>query len=203
MKKIILPLVMGLMLGSCSRDNDEVVADNNAITTPVEVPVLLTKITYEDGFSELKYDGDKLLEIVNTIEGDGVQKMTFKYGGDKIVELNTESQVVKYHYTDGKLSSSTLYMEEEANGDKVISSTTREYTYNTNGTVSVVEKKQVEHTTMPMLNSSRVRNYTYTISNGNITQIVMTEDGDTTITTYTYGQKYTPFKNIKGLTCYC
>lgn len=199
MKKLILPLVMGLMLGSCSRDNDEVVADNNAIITPVETSVLPTKITYENGFSELKYDGDKLLEMVNAIEGEEVQKMTFKYDGDKIVELNTENQSAKYNYTDNKLSSSTSYMEEEeANGNKVISSTTREYTYNINGTVGVVEKKQVEHTTMPMLNSSRTRNYTYTITNGNLMQVVMTVDGNTTTTTYTYGQKHTLFKNIKG-----
>lgn len=194
MKKFLLALsVLGLVSVSCSRDNDENISDNGN----KEIPILPTKFIHEDGVSELKYDGDKLLEIVNKY--DETETVTFKYDGDKIVERtiiepNNDKEIAKYYYTsDNKLKSSSLYMEETDNGTKYITNYNREYTYNTDGTISVVEKRKYINS-----NVESIVNYTYTISNGNLAKKVETRDGETYVRTYTYGNKNTPFKNVRG-----
>lgn len=208
MKKLILPLVMGLMLGSCSRDNEENIV-NNPITPPVETPILPTEMVEEDGGERIvttfNYDIDKLKEIQTKSPDNDWSKYSFTYSGDDITKIvmtesNGDKAEYNFVYQNGKLVSAN-YVHNESDYENRANIT---YTHNNDGTISINER--VSSTNSQDANYRRHKNATTILTfdaNQDITKIAFTEEndhhiGDTKITTQ-YDTKFSPFKNIKGL----
>lgn len=179
MKHFILPIALGLALVSCNRDND-----NNSGNE--ETPILPVKISGGvDDYTEFKYNGDKLTEII-TKDEDVESRSVVEYTGDLITSITAydgSKQIEKttYKYENGKIVESTEKRISEQ-GNEYSGVTT--YTYNADGTIT--------------LNHNDSRNQyisTITISNGNITKRV--SDDGTILSEYdTYNN---PFKNVRGM----
>lgn len=209
MKKLILPFVLGAMMVSCSRDNDDagLTPNPNNPTTPAETPVLLTKIvdTDENGdveTTQFEYDGDKLTKMsISERNGTEAYEAVYTYTGDLIT-------FIKQKEGDGETSETTLAYDDQkrlktsteiSRGNTTVSTYTRHYTHNADGTVVVREIRKREHINGSFPNTESEKTITYTIVNGLITKVENTEGGHTSTDVYTYDDKNAPFKNVRGL----
>lgn len=207
MKKLILPLMFGLVLGSCSRDNDDAVK-----TTEPDTSILLTKVVNveENGdveTSTFTYDGNKVKASTSGYERGWSVSNTFTYVGDliesSIRESTGYSDNVTYTYnTANKLEKSvevSVGTPSSTDGNVQTTTTTRNYTYNTDGTVVVNQNEKITNSVKTQYNSSRDEKTTYTIQNELITKAVEENVYGTTTTTYKYDQKNAPLRNAKGI----
>lgn len=192
MKKFLLPLVLGGVLISCSRDNDNPVA---------ETPILPTKIAWGDNYVDAEfnfsYNGDKLkesnLEIHYGNNRVTNEKITYHYTGDKITSLEYDNDgyfsyygkgIITFEYnTNGTLKSAKTkgvtysYDNNHQRISKPFEST-RNYVYNADGSISINNNK-------------------YIIANGNLMEY---RDNDRKETfKHTFDDKNNPFKNVKGI----
>ena len=102
MKKIFFTALVGAMMISCSRDND----DNGSVTN--DTSILPTKITYSETYLKeaavytLSYNGNKLVKIT-----DGRHDEIFTYTGDLITSINyTDKKFFVFNYdSNGNLIS--------------------------------------------------------------------------------------------------
>lgn len=208
MKKVFLPLILGLVLGACSRDNDENLANNGTGNNTNETPVLVTKIKYSgttNGSAEIVYDGDKIKEIRENDKDDGNKVTIFNYEGDliKSATMNIENRapITKtYTYKGDKLILVEEVVERDYYlGGKMKKVERHDYTYNGDGTIVVNKTINGTHSSDSKYNYTHKKVLTYTIKNNLITKVVEI-DGDTTMTTtLEYDGKNSPYKNIKGL----
>ena len=197
MKKIFFTALVGAMMISCSRDND----DTGSVTN--DTSILPTKITYSetgkaDEVITFSYDENKLVKLTHNNKD-----VIFTYTGDLITSVRSEDYYIKFGYdANGNLISE--YEELYRQGD---ATTEKNTTYTINGSTITAEQ------TSGILGTERntfVSTITYTLDAqkrpikiveaseqkdtwGKITQ----KDDNTFI--YQYADHHSFLKNIKGL----
>ena len=193
MKKLLFSALMGAMMISCSRDND----DTGSVTN--DTSILPTKMTYSetgkaDEVITFSYDENKLVKLTHNNKD-----VIFTYTGDLITSVRSEDYYIKFGYdANGNLISE--YEELYNQGDKTNEKNT---TYTINGSTITAEQ------TAGIL-GTEVSTITYTLDAqkrpikivevseqkdvwGNITQ----KDDNTFI--YQYADHHSFLKNIKGM----
>lgn len=203
MKKIFLPLVLGLALVSCSRDNDDFTGLVNNEVVPMEEKVFLTKIKKDGEAYEWHFTYDESQNRITSVsyiddEGEFATR-TFTY--------NTNDQIVSSLYEDSlygdKIENTYSY---DAEGRLVASvsvsvneygteTTTRNYNYNTEGKVIVSNSVEDEY------GDVSEQTYTYTLNGKGQVIERLNETGSTIFKeTYVYDDvNKTPFANVRGL----
>ena len=199
MKKLLFSALMGAMIISCNRDNDNV----SPAPTIDDTSILPTKITYSetgkaDEVITFSYDENKLVKLTHNNKD-----VIYTYTGDLITSVRSEDYYIKFGYdANGNLISE--YEELYRQGDATIEKNT---TYTINGSTITAEQ------TSGILGTERntfVSTITYTLDAqkrpikiveaseqkdtwGKITQ----KDDNTFI--YQYADHHSFLKNIKGL----
>lgn len=209
MKKLILPFVLGAMMVSCSRDNDDagLTPNPNNPTTPAETPVLLTKVvnTEEDGSIEtthFEYDGDKLVKIYGGYgAGSWSHESIITYDRGLITSVkgkdsNNGEDETTLTYDEQKRLKQVVNIDKEPTR---VTTITRNYTHNADGTVVVREIEKTDYTNPAETDREEEKIITYTVENGLITKEETNERGVLSTSVYTYDDKNAPFKNVRGL----
>lgn len=209
MKKLILPFVLGAMMVSCSRDNDdaELTQNPNQPNTPAETPVLLTKVvnTEENGHIEItqfEYDGDKLVKMSSGYEaGTWSTENIITYTGDLITftkdrDSRNEEGETTYTYDSQKRLKTVIETSRNSNRAHT---TTRNYTHNADGTVVVREIKKTDYTDPQRTDTEIEKIITYTVVNGLITKVEENANGVISTSVHTYDDKNGPLKNVRGI----
>lgn len=186
MKKFFAMAATALFfMTSCSSDDAQ---PTNSGTNPTVVLLKKTVETYEDGTTfttNYNYDGNKIVSMVDS-EGNTT---TFTYTGDLITEIKHyegetlfQKDVIEYNST-GKPQTSYMYLMTQN------SSTKNNYTYNSNGTITVtslvgdLETQTLEGDTV-----------TLTVQNNNITSAVYSSVNES----WTFTNTVDPRSNITG-----
>ena len=195
MKKLLFSALMGAMIISCNRDNDNV----NPAPTIDDTSILPTKMTYSetgkaDEIITFSYDENKLVKLTHNNKD-----VIFTYTGDLITSVRSDDKYLEFGYdANGNLISE--YEELYNQGDKTNEKNT---TYTINGSTITAEQ------TSEIL-GTEVSTITYTLDAqkrpikivevseqkdvwGNITQ----KDDNTFI--YQYADHHSFLKNIKGM----
>ena len=199
MKKLLFSALMGAMIISCNRDNDNV----SPAPTIDDPSILPTKFTYSetgkaDEVITFSYDENKLVKLTHNNKD-----VIFTYTGDLITSVRSEDYYIKFGYdANGNLISE--YEELYRQGD---ATTEKNTTYTINGSTITAEQ------TSGILGTERntfVSTITYTLDAqkrpikiveaseqkdtwGKITQ----KDDNTFI--YQYADHHSFLKNIKGM----
>jgi len=206
MKKILFSALMGAMMISCNRDND----NTNPTTpqTPNQSIILPKKLTYSkpsqpDIVSTFNYNGDKLKEILLSV-GD---KTEITYTGDLITSAKgMGGEIFVLRYTNGVLTSET---RKELHPDETIKNQL-DYVYSYNGSEVTAQVTEMEYTNTGTLLYRRAGVVTYTLdAQKRPTKIVEqkdTFDGTndkifeyTSTETLVYASHKNIFKDIKGM----
>ena len=137
MKKLLFSALMGAMIISCSRDND-----NTNPTTPQtpaisQTVILPTKLTYSqtgraDKVITFSYDGNKLMKVIHDNKD-----VIYTYTGDLITSMNNpnESSYVFNYDSNGNLIS-----EKTKFYDGTIKTSENDITYTINGSTVTAQK---------------------------------------------------------------
>jgi len=199
MKKLLFSALMGAMIISCNRDNDNV----SPAPTIDDPSILPTKFTYfipgdDEEVITFSYDENKLVKLTHNNKD-----VIFTYTGDLITSVRSEDYYIKFGYdANGNLISE--YEELYRQGD---ATTEKNTTYTINGSTITAEQ------TSGILGTERntfVSTITYTLDAqkrpikiveaseqkdtwGKITQ----KDDNTFI--YQYADHHSFLKNIKGM----
>jgi hypothetical protein len=209
MKKIIaLLLVASTFLISCSKTDEPLTINPSSETDgPVTVDpssnVLVKKMvtvvtTKSNNLSNtttrnLTYNGNKLVSVISDSPDSG--NVNFSYTGDLI----TKREIV----FSGNLAFSTIYTYNSSNNlvsvltVNAFNSTIenkKEYTYNSDGTVSFISK---ETDTKTKITTTKNTGKLF-FDNGNLTKIEETEGSSTKVTTFEYDTKRRWQNNITG-----
>lgn len=180
MKKIFLPLVLGLLVGSC-RENSSVAEE---IVVPEDKTTVLTKLTENIGGKlytttfEYESNTNKLAKIVE----DGEEKI-FTYEGGRIVKMVETDEDSKKEYLYKYVPNSDKLEEVIITNSESDTPITKKYTYKNDNEIIV--------------NVSNGDEYHYTLFDGNIIKKVEKTAYNVTVN-YTYDDKNNPLKNIKG-----
>ena len=207
MKKLLFSALMGVMIISCSRDND-----NTNPTTPQtpaisQTVILPTKLTYsqtgeEDEVTTFSYDGNKLMKITHDNKD-----VIYTYTGDLITSVNDpgESSYVFNYDSNGNLISEKgeFYYDTI----KILEENT---TYTVNGSTVTAQKisKNYDYRdgTLSSITTSTIT-YTLDTQKRPIKSVEVSETKDTTgnitfqenkTTTIQYANHHSPLKNIVG-----
>ena len=208
MKKILFSALVGAMIISCSRDND-----NTNPTTPQtpaisQTVILPTKLTYSktgkaDEVITFSYNGNKLVKLTQNNKD-----VIYTYTGDLITSINNanEGYYVFNYDSNGNLISEK---EESYNGTvKVLEENT---TYTINGstvTAQKISKNYYDITgTLSSISTSTIT-YTLDAKKRPIKSVEVSEEKNTAgdITqkdnntfTYQYANHHSLIENIKGM----
>ena len=208
MKKLLFSALMGAMMISCSRDND-----NTNPTTPQtpaisQTVILPTKLTYSqtgraDKVITFSYDGNKLVKATRDNKD-----VIYTYTGDLITSVNNpneSSYVFNYDSNGNLISEKTKFY----NG--TIKTSENDITYTVNGSTVTAQKisKNYDYTdgTLFSINTSTIT-YTLDAQKRPIRKEVVSEEKNTAgdITqkdnntfTYQYANHYSLIENIKGM----
>lgn len=207
MKKLLFSALVGAMIISCSRDND----NTNPTTpqTPSQSIILPKKLVYSkpsqpDIVSTFNYNGDKLKEVVFSDGG----KIEITYTGDLITSVkNEEGEISDLRYTNGVLTSET---KKEFHSDGTTIKNQIDYVYNYNGSEVTAQATEMEYTNTGTLLYRRAAVVTYTLdAQKRPTRIVEqkdTFDGTndkifeyTSTETFVYASHKNLLKDIKGM----
>ena len=207
MKKLLFSALVGVMMISCSRDND-----NTNPTTP-QAPsqsIILPKklihsiSNHPDEVSTLNYNGDKLKEIVFSDGG----KIEITYTGDLITSMNNpneSSYVFNYDSNGNLISEKTKFY----NGTIKISE--NDITYTVNGSTVTAQKISKNYNPLDGTYSSTTTStitYTLDAKKRPIKEVEVSEKKDTAgnliekandTTTYQYANHHSFSENIKGM----
>ena len=208
MKKILFSALVGAMIISCSRDND-----NSNPTTPQtpatnETVILPTKLTYSqtgkaDEVITFSYNGNKLVKLTQNNKD-----VIYTYTGDLITSINNanEGYYVFNYDSNGNLISEK---EESYNGTvKVLEENT---TYTINGSTVTAQKISKNYYDITgTLSSISTSTITYTLDTKKrpIKSVEVSEEKNTAgdITqkdnntfTYQYANHHSLIENIKGM----
>ena len=199
MKKLLFSALMGAMMISCNRDNDNV----SPAPTIDDTSILPTKMTYSetgkaDEVITFSYDENKLVKLTHNNKD-----VIFTYTGDLITSVRSEDYYIKFGYdANGNLISE--YEELYNQGAKINEKNT---TYTINGSTITAEQ------TSGILGTERntfVSTITYTldaqkrpikiveVSEQKDTWGKITQKDDNTFI-YQYADHHSFLKNIKGL----
>ena len=210
MKKILFSALVGAMMISCSRDND-----NTNPTTPQapaisQTGILPTKLTSSktgkaDEVSTLIYNGNKLVKATH----DNNKDQTYTYTGDLITSMNNPdggSYVFNYD------SNGNLISEKGEFYDGTIKVLEENTTYTINGSTVTAQKISKNYSPLDGTYSSTTTSIiTYTLDTKKrpIKIVEVSEERDSTgnliektnnnTTTYQYANHHSLIENIKGM----
>lgn len=199
MKKIIaLLLVASTFVVSCSKTDEAVVDASSGILVK---KMVTTRKSKSSGFTDTNtvdfiYNGNKIVSMNST--GSEVYKSKFTYEGDLITKVEdlddsgVQGRTITYAYnSSGNLKTSVLVFISIPNLQYI-----KEYTHNSDGTVSYVSTENDTKTNSVTTNG----NGKLTYSNGNLIKIEYTSSSNSGVLTYVYeyDTKNNPFKNITG-----
>lgn len=214
MRKLILPLMLGLALASCSRDGGNGV-ENIIIPTPVETPILPTKVinVEEDGSTEIStftYNGDRVVEFTSGYAGGWNAREKWYYNAQGLLEkvesnenrgtneeaiftYDNQNRLIKYVKKSVSTSSS-----DPNNQNVVTYITTRLISYVGN-TITIQETKETTNSILTQFNGSETTTIVHTLENGVKMKSVEEDAYKITTTTYEYDDKNGVMKNVKGV----
>ena len=152
MKKFFFTALVGAMMISCSRDND----DTGSVTN--DTSILPTKFTHsrtsgEDIVYTFSYNGNKLVKITS-----GFYNEIFTYTGDLITSVRSNYGYLEFGYdANGNLISEKLMNES---GNKSVD----DITYTINGSTVTAQRIYKAYNNFDgMLYSTITSNITYTL----------------------------------------
>ena len=199
MKKIFFTALVGAMMISCSRDND----DTGSVTN--DTSILPTKFTHsrtsgEDIVYTFSYNGNKLVKITS-----GFYDEIFTYTGDLITSVRSNYGYLEFGYdANGNLISEKLMNES---GNKSVD----DITYTINGSTVTAQRIYKAYNNFDgMLYSTITSNITYTLDEKKrpIKKVEVYESKDlrrnitdkgTDTFTYQYPNHHGFSENIKGM----
>lgn len=132
MKKLILTILAGTFLLSCSSDSS-----NDDSNNPSSTGLLVKTETNSNGTSTYNYNGNKLLNGFTSGGGEPFN-FTFTYSGDFIITLNTTAININnisntaFNYSNNLLSSST----QNIIINNISRTYNKTYTYNSDGSIT-------------------------------------------------------------------
>ena len=208
MKKFLFSALVGAMIISCSRDND-----NTNPTTPQtpaisQTVILPTKLTYSktgktDKVTTFSYNGNKLVKLTQNNKD-----VIYTYTGDLITSINNpnESSFVFNYDSNGNLIS-----EKTKFYNGTIKTSENDITYTVNGSTVTAQKisKNYDYRdgTLSSITTSTIT-YTLDAKKRPIRKVVVSEEkntaGDITLKenntfTYQYANHHSLIENIKGM----
>ena len=206
MKKILFSALVGAMIISCSRDND----NTNPTTpqTPNQSIILPKKLIHStpnhpDEVSTLNYNGDKLKEIVFSDGG----KIEITYTGDLITFVkNEDGETSDLRYTNGILTSEIKKVFYPNGTIK----NQMDYVYSYNGSEVIARVVEAKYNQIGIVQYKKTAVVTYTLdAQKRPTKIVEQEDtfdGSNNKTseyssteTFVYTSHQNLLKDIKGI----
>ena len=205
MKKIFFTALVGAMMISCSRDND----DTGSVTN--DTSILPTKITYSepgkaDKVTTFSYNGNKLVKVTN-----GFYDEIFTYTGDLITSMN---------YTDDYSFISNFVFNYDSNGNLISEKSVSYYkrniifseydiTYTINGSTVTAQSVAKNYSQLDgVLSSISTSTITYTLDEKKrpikytiTSQKVGTEENAILngTCTYSYNNHMSVMQNITGM----
>ena len=203
MKKLLFSALMGAMIISCNRDNDNV----SPAPTIDDPSILPTKFTYfipgdNEEVITFSYDGNKLVKLTQNNED-----VIFTYTGDLITSVRSEDKYLEFGYdANGNLISE--YEELYNHGAKINEKNT---TYTINGSTITAEQTAKNYGSSGLwLVHTSVSTITYTLDAQKrpIKTVEVYEEKDTAgkinqkdnnTFTYEYTDHHGFLKNIKGM----
>ena len=208
MKKLLFSALVGAMITSCSRDNDNTNPTTPQTPTISQTVILPTKLTLSqtgeaDEVSTFSYNGNKLMKVTHDNKDQ-----TYTYTGDLITSMNNanEGSYVFNYDSNGNLISEK---GESYNGS--IKFIENDITYTINGSTVTAQKISKNYNPLDgTYSSTTTSTITYTLDTkkrpikiveiserkdaaGNITQ----KDNNTF--TYQYANHHSLIENIKGM----
>lgn len=220
MKKLIMSLLIAVIaVTSCSKDEaaTEVINVNSNLLNRIEITTTTAGSTnVESFFNTLKYNGNKLSEIVGN---DGDPPSIYSYTGDLITKIKSNdgpnfTNTSEYFYDINNKLKSKLEVSNETNnlGEVTIRKKKKVYTYNQDGTileenfkidnVTGLETKDNTETVYTYTNENMIKSvktFTSTFTNSNNGIPIIITNKSVTTDTYQYDNKKNIFTNILGL----
>ena len=208
MKKLLFSALVGAMIISCSRDND-----NTNPTTPQtpaisQTVILPTKLTYSqtgkaDEVITFSYNGNKLMKVTHDNKD-----VIYTYTGDLITSINNpdgSSHVFNYD------SNGNLISEKEESYSGTIKISENDITYTVNGSTVTAQKISKNYDdiagTLSSISTSTIT-YTLDAKKRPIKSVEVSEERDSTgnliektnnnTTTYQYANHHSLIENIVG-----
>ena len=203
MKKLLFSALMGAMMISCNRDNDNV----NPAPTIDDTSILPTKFTYsipgdDEEVITFSYDENKLVKLTHNNKD-----VIFTYTGDFITSVRSDDKYLEFGYdANGNLISE--YEELYNQGDKTNEKNT---TYTINGSTITAQQTAKNYGSSGLwLVHTSVSTITYTLDAQKrpIKTVEVYEEKDTAgkinqkdnnTFTYEYTDHHGFLKNIKGM----
>ena len=201
MKKIFFTALVGAMMISCSRDND----DTGSVTN--DTSILPTKFTHsrtsgEDIVYTFSYNGNKLVKITFDNKDE-----IYTYTGDLITSVRSDDKYLEFSYD----ANGNLMHEYEELYNQGVKTNEKSTTYMINGSTITAEQTSENYDSSGRwLNYTTVSTITYTLDAQKrpIKEIVVSEkkdaigniaQKDNNISTYEYANHHSFLKNIKGM----
>ena len=208
MKKLLFSALVGAMIISCSRDNDNTNPTTSQTPATNETVILPTKLTSSqtgeaDKVTTFSYNGNKLIKATHDNKD-----VIYTYTGDLITSMNNpneSSYVFNYDSNGNLISEKTKFY----NGTIKISE--NDITYTVNGsTITAQEISKRYNNSDGTLFSITTSTITYTLDAKKrpIRKVVVSEEkntaGDITLKenktfTYQYANHHSLIENIKGM----
>ena len=208
MKKLLFSALVGAMITSCSRDNDNTNPTTPQTPTISQTVILPTKLTYSqtgkaDEVITFSYNGNKLMKVTHDNKDQ-----TYTYTGDLITSMNNanEGSYVFNYDSNGNLISEK---GESYNGS--IKFNENDITYTINGSTVTAQKISKNYNPLDgTYSSTTTSTITYTLDTKKrpIKIVEISENKDTAgnITqkenntfTYQYANHHSLIENIKGM----
>ena len=203
MKKLLFSALMGAMIISCNRDNDNV----SPAPTIDDPSILPTKFTYfrfgdDEEVITFSYDGNKLVKLTQNNKD-----VIYTYTGDLITSVRSDDKYLEFSYD----ANGNLMHEYEELYNQGVKTNEKSTTYIVNGSTITAEQTSENYDSSGRwLNYTTVSTITYTLdtqkrpikevevsekkyATGNIAQ------KDNNISTYEYANHHSFLKNIKGM----
>ena len=203
MKKLLFSALMGAMIISCNRDNDNV----SPAPTIDDPSILPTKFTYfrfgdDEEVITFSYDGNKLVKLTQNNKD-----VIYTYTGDLITSVRSDDKYLEFSYD----ANGNLMHEYEELYNQGVKTNEKSTTYMINGSTITAEQTSENYDSSGRwLNYTTVSTITYTLdaqkrpikevevsekkyATGNIAQ------KDNNISTYEYANHHSFLKNIKGM----
>ena len=203
MRKLLFSALMGAMIISCNRDNDNV----SPAPTIDDPSILPTKFTYfrfgdDEEVITFSYDGNKLVKLTQNNKD-----VIYTYTGDLITSVRSDDKYLEFSYD----ANGNLMHEYEELYNQGVKTNEKSTTYIVNGSTITAEQTSENYDSSGRwLNYTTVSTITYTLdaqkrpikevevsekkyATGNIAQ------KDNNISTYEYANHHSFLKNIKGM----
>ena len=208
MKKLLFSALMGAMIISCSRDNDNTNPTTPQIPATSQTVILPTKLTYSqtgkaDEVITFSYNGNKLMKVTHDNKD-----VIYTYTGDLITSINNpdgSSHVFNYD------SNGNLISEKGESYNGSIKFNENNITYIVNGSTVTAQKISKNYDDITgTLSSITTSTITYTLDAKKrpIKEVEVSEKKDTAgnliekandTTTYQYANHHSFSENIKGM----